>query len=216
MQLKGIHHVTAITANAQANNRFYTEVMGMRRVKKTVNQDDISAYHLFFADGAGTPGSDLTFFDWPVVSERRGTHSISRTGLIINDDSFEYWARRLNDNGVLIEAPKELNGRFTMDFEDPEGQRFRLTAGDKENFASWDKSRVPAGHQIRGLGPVTISVTDIRGTELVLRPDGAPLSLWRKILLRALLSPHLHEKLCLIPIIKQELYGDGKVAVQEV
>lgn len=178
MQLKGIHHVTAITANAQANNRFYTEVMGMRRVKKTVNQDDISAYHLFFADGAGTPGSELTFFDWTVVSER--------------------------------------SGRFTMDFEDPEGQRFRLTAGDKENFASWDKSRVPAGHQIRGLGPVTISVTDIRGTELVLRPDGAPLSLWRKILLRALLSPHLHEKLCLIPIIKQELYGDGKVAVQEV
>ena len=72
MQLTGIHHLTAITADAPGNNRFYTETLGMRRVKKTVNQDDTSAYHLFFADGAGSPGSDLTFFDWPVAPERRG------------------------------------------------------------------------------------------------------------------------------------------------
>lgn len=81
MQLTGIHHLTAITADAAANKRFYTEKLGLRLVKKTINQDDTSAYHLFYADGEATPGTDLTFFDWPVDRERRGTPSISRTGL---------------------------------------------------------------------------------------------------------------------------------------
>src|SRR3546814_5975848 len=93
MKLTGIHHLTAITADAPANNRFYTETLGLRRVKKTVNQDDTSAYHLFFANGAGSPGTDLTFFDWPVARERRGTHSISRTGLRVDEASLDYWAR---------------------------------------------------------------------------------------------------------------------------
>ena len=87
MQLTGIHHLTAITADAPGNLRFYTETLGMRLVKKTVNQDDTSAYHLFYADGLATPGTDLTFFDWPVEPERRGTHSISRTGLRVAGDS---------------------------------------------------------------------------------------------------------------------------------
>ena len=81
MQLTGIHHLTAVTANATQNHAFYTQVLGMRLVKKTVNQDDVSAYHLFYADKNATPGSDLTFFDWPVGRERRGTHSVIRTGL---------------------------------------------------------------------------------------------------------------------------------------
>src|SRR4028119_793225 len=80
MQLTGIHHLTAVTANASGNHRFYTETLGMRLVKKTVNQDDTSAYHLFYADALASPGSDLTFFDWPVGRERRGTHSIVGTG----------------------------------------------------------------------------------------------------------------------------------------
>lgn len=81
LQLTGIHHLTAITANAAANLHFYRNVLGLRLVKKTVNQDDTSAYHLFYADGEATPGTDMTFFDWPVGPERRGTHSIIRTSL---------------------------------------------------------------------------------------------------------------------------------------
>src|SRR6476660_10209124 len=81
MQLTGIHHLTAISAAIRDNHRFYTETLGMRLVKKTVNQDDVSAYHLFYADGEASPGSDLTFFDWPVPRERRGTRSIVRTHL---------------------------------------------------------------------------------------------------------------------------------------
>ena len=80
MQLTGIHHLTAISADAPGNKRFYTGTMGMRMVKKTVNQDDTSAYHLFYADALARPGTDLTFFDWPAPREQRGTHSIARTG----------------------------------------------------------------------------------------------------------------------------------------
>ena len=81
MQLGGIHHLTAISAKPRDNLAFYTGLLGMRLVKKTVNQDDVSAYHLFYADGEARPGTDLTFFDFPAAPERRGTTSISRTGL---------------------------------------------------------------------------------------------------------------------------------------
>ena len=84
MELSGIHHLTAISAAIRDNYRFYTQILGMRLVKRTVNQDDVSAYHLFYADAKGSPGTDLTFFDFPVPRERRGTRSIVRTGLRVN------------------------------------------------------------------------------------------------------------------------------------
>ena len=168
MDLTGIHHVTAITADAPANNLFYTETLGLRRVKKTVNQDDTSAYHLFFADGAGSPGTDLTFFDWPVGRERRGGRSISRTGLRVAEGSLDYWAGRLRDAGLICGEITQLDGRGTLDFEDPEGQRFRLTADAPGPAHPWDRSPVPAEHQIRGLGPVTLSVPQLAPTEAVL------------------------------------------------
>ncbi len=168
MNLTGIHHLTAITADAPANNRFYTETLGLRRVKKTVNQDDTSAYHLFFADGAGSAGTDLTFFDWPVARERRGTHSISRTGLRVDEASLDYWAARLRDAGLNVGDIGTTDIRASLDFEDPEGQRFRLTADQLGTAHPWDRSPVPAGHQIRGLGPITISVPELAPTEAVL------------------------------------------------
>ena len=168
MDLTGIHHLTAITADAPGNNRFYTGTLGMRRVKKTVNQDDTSAYHLFFADGAGSPGTDLTFFDWPAAPERRGTRSISRTGLRVAEASLDYWAARLGEAGLTRGAPGTTDGRATLDFEDPEGQRFRLTADTTGTPRPWERSPVPAEHQIRGLGPITISVPELAPTEAVL------------------------------------------------
>jgi glyoxalase family protein len=168
MDLTGIHHLTAITADAPANNRFYTQTLGLRRVKKTVNQDDTSAYHLFFADGAGSPGTDITFFDWPVARERRGTHSISRTGLRVDEASLDYWSARLREAGLNMGEIGQTDGRASLDFEDPEGQRFRLTADTPGDTHPWDRSPVPAEHQIRGLGPVTISVPDLAPTAAVL------------------------------------------------
>ncbi|MCG7506916.1 ring-cleaving dioxygenase [Mesorhizobium retamae] len=170
MNLTGIHHLTAITANAPANKRFYTETLGLRLVKKTVNQDDTSAYHLFYADGEATPGTDLTFFDWPVSPERRGTHSISRTGLRVSgEESLNYWAARFSDAGVNADAIKTIDGRAAIEFEDPEGQRFRLIDdGGRGDSHAWDRSPVPAANQIRGLGPITISVPTLGPTDAVL------------------------------------------------
>src|SRR5215211_8447831 len=119
MQLTGIHHLTAVTANAAGNHAFYTGVLGMRLVKKTVNQDDVSAYHLFYADGLASPGSDLTFFDWPVGRDRRGNNSVTRTGLRVSGAmSLEWWAERLRGLGVPHGAVAERDGRATLDFED--------------------------------------------------------------------------------------------------
>ena len=168
MQLTGIHHLTAITADAPANNRFYTQTLGLRRVKKTVNQDDTSAYHLFFADGAGTPGTDITFFDWPAARERRGTNAITRTGLRVDEASLDYWADRLSGLGVSTGKIATLDGRPSLDVEDAEGQRLRLVAAPQPVGEPWADSDVPAEHQIRGLGPITISVAELGPTEAVL------------------------------------------------
>ena len=170
MQLTGIHHLTAITADAPANKRFYTQTLGLRMVKKTVNQDDTSAYHLFYADGEASPGTDLTFFDWPAARERRGTHSISRTGLRVSgEDALNFWAARLRDAKVTAGDVVTLDGRASLDFEDGEGQRFRLLDdGGAGTVHPWAGSPVPADRQIRGLGPITISVPNKGPTDAVL------------------------------------------------
>jgi glyoxalase family protein len=170
LQLTGIHHLTAITANAKENLRFYTQILGMRLVKKTVNQDDTTAYHLFYADGEATPGTDLTFFDWPVNRETRGTHSVSRTGLRVGSpESIEWWKARFGELSIASGDVIEIDGRLSLDFEDGEGQRFRLIDdGGLAPSHPWDRSPVPAEHQIKGLGPITMSVPDITNTQLVL------------------------------------------------
>ncbi len=170
MQLTGIHHLTAVTANARGNHAFYTDTLGMRLVKKTVNQDDVSAYHLFYADGLASPGTDLTFFDWPVEPEGRGTHSIVRTGLRVSGEaSLRFWEERLRERGVSLGPVKERDGRLALSFEDPEGQRLALVDdGGRGEAHPWHRSPVPAEHQIRGLGPIVVSVPDLRPTDLVL------------------------------------------------
>ncbi len=166
----GIHHLTAITAKASLNHAFYTRILGMRLVKKTVNQDDVSAYHLFYADGKGTPGTDLTFFDWPAAPERRGTDSIVRTGLRVpGEDSIHWWGSRFREQGVSASEPETRDGRWCLDFEDPEGQRLCLVADPDSGVGHpWENSPVPPEHQILGLGPVTISIRDFAPTDLIL------------------------------------------------
>ena len=170
LELKGIHHLTAVTAQAARNVDFYTRIMGMRLIKKTVNQDDTSAYHLFYGDAVATPGADLTFFDWPAAPERRGSHSISRTGLRVGSDSdLEWWKAYLSDKDIATGSIEERAGHLSLEFEDFEGQRFRLVA-DPHSAGShpWEKSPVPAERQIHGLGPITLSVPDLQPTVPVL------------------------------------------------
>ncbi|MBV8849993.1 MAG: ring-cleaving dioxygenase [Methylobacteriaceae bacterium] len=170
MQLTALHHVTAVTADAPRNYAFYTKTLGLRLVKKTVNQDDTSAYHLFFADGLASPGSDLTFFDWPVPRERRGTNAIVRTSLRIGgQDALAFWANRLREHGVTSGDIFERDGRAVLDFEDFEGQRLSLVDdGGKGDAHPWARSPVSPEHQIRGLGPVMLSVPDLRPTDAAL------------------------------------------------
>lgn len=171
MELHGIHHLTAVTAQASENHHFYTQVLGMRLVKKTVNQDDVSAYHLFYADGMATPGSDLTFFDWPAPRERRGTNSIVRTGLRVGSEaSLQWWKAHFDETRITNSGIISKDDRLTIDFEDFEGQRLSLINGEGHGEAHpWKKSPVPVEHQIRGLGSITISVSRLAKTDAVLQ-----------------------------------------------
>ena len=153
MDLKGIHHLTAVTARAADNHRFYTGTLGLRLVKKTVNQDDVSAYHLFYADGQASPGTDITFFDWPVGPETRGTHSICRTGLRVGGaDQLEWWAKHLTDAGVKAGAIVMRDGRATLqggtirveaDFPGPEDDGWLSI--DLEDFP-FERNLAPIAH----------------------------------------------------------------------
>ncbi|MBB6098823.1 glyoxalase family protein [Deinobacterium chartae] len=168
LELSGLHHVTAVTADAPGNLAFYTRVLGMRLVKKTVNQDDVRAYHLFYADGAGSPGSDLTFFDWPQSGrERRGNHTVSRTGLRVPRGSLPWWKARLEAHGVTHGEIHARFGRDVLHLEDPEGQRLALVEDDAPGHP-WARSPVPAEHQILGLGPATLSLPGLEPTRRVL------------------------------------------------
>jgi glyoxalase family protein len=171
MQLTGIHHLTAVSADASGNHAFYTKTLGMRLVKKTVNQDDVSAYHLFYADALASPGSDITFFDWPVGRERRGTHSITRTALrVAGEGTLEWWKRRFEAEGVKHADIVERDTRLVLDFEDFEGQRLSLVDDGGAGAAHpWERSPVPAEYQTRGLGSITMSVPDLKPTDLVVR-----------------------------------------------
>lgn len=163
MKLHGIHHLTAISAHAGRNHDFYTRLLGMRLVKKTVNQDDTSAYHLFYADGEGTPGTDLTFFEFPTGPEKRGTHSITRTALrVAGEKALLFWQERLAAAGVSHAPIREIDARLTLDFEDGEGQRLSLIDdGGAGEAHAWAKTDVPAEFQIRGLGPIRMSVPEL-------------------------------------------------------
>jgi glyoxalase family protein len=170
LALTGFHHLTAVTADAAGNLDFYTRVLGMRLVKKTVNQDDVSAYHLFYADGKASPGTDITFFDWPAMPERRGTRSVVQTGLrVAGQGSLAWWKARFGELGVSHGEVVERDGRWVLDFTDPEGQRLCIADdGGLGESHPWGHSPVPKEHQIRGLGPIRISVPDLRRTGKVL------------------------------------------------
>lgn len=161
----GIHHVTAITDDAERNYKFFTEVLGMRLVKKTVNQDDIYTYHTFFADDVGSPGTDMTFFDFPNIPQgTRGTNSISRVGLRVpNDAALEYYLERFKEYGVKHEGIQEFLGKKVLPFEEADGQRLQLFSDENNEGVApgkpWKNGPVPTDKAIYGLGPVEITVS---------------------------------------------------------
>lgn len=159
----GHHHISMLTKNAVANNRFYNKILGMRRVKVTVNQDDPSMYHLFYGDKTGAVGTELSFFEMPMAGQtHRGTNAITRIGLFVPGlDSLSFWQKRFDEFGVSYSDITEYGGRTSLLFEDNDGLGLALQVADDkiaQQFDSWDDSNVPAEHQIICMGTVEMTV----------------------------------------------------------
>lgn len=161
--LTGIHHVSAITADAQANVDFYTQVLGLRLIKKSVNQDDVSVYHLFFTDAEGAPGTDITFFDIPHSAQNRpGSGEITEIAFRVpTEESLAFWAGRFDAIGIDHDAPQKRYGRDVLTFRDPEGQRLALMSdGDDAPIPAgvpWKHAGIPEEHAIVGLAAISTS-----------------------------------------------------------
>lgn len=163
LELTGIHHVSSITSNLEANRDFYARALGMRLVKKTVNQDATSVYHLFYADGLGSAGTDVTFFGFPSTPlNQPGAGEIAEYTLRVKHEvSLDFWANRFATLGIEHQPLTERAGFKALPFTDTEGQRMALIAdGDRVKNPGgrpWAKSTVPAEHGIIGLGTVSIT-----------------------------------------------------------
>lgn len=164
--LKGIHHVTAITSSAEKNYQFFTYILGMRLVKKTVNQDDIQTYHLFFADDKGSAGTDMTFFDFPGIPKGvHGTNEIYKTSFRVpSDAALNYWVNRFDRLEVKHTGIKELFGKKTLSFVDFDDQHYQLIS-DENNIGidagiPWQNGPIPLQYAITGLGPIFIRVAN--------------------------------------------------------
>lgn len=165
MPIHGIHHISAICGDPQANLDFYSGLLGLRLVKRTVNFDDPGMYHLYYGDTEGAPGTLLTFFPIPSAPRgRRGTGEVSTTALAIPADSLGYWTERLAAHGT---APTERFGETVLAFEDPSGLPLELIATD-DNRPGWQNGPVPPEHAIRGLHSATLLVQTYEPTHAVL------------------------------------------------
>jgi glyoxalase family protein len=162
----GIHHVTAISGDAQENLDFYTGVLGMRLVKQSVNQDAPDTYHLFYADGEGHPGSDLTFFPWPRMAPvEMGAGLASEVALAVPPNTLDDWGDRLARAGVVTGAPERRFGERVLPVTDPHGLALALVeTADERDFTPWDGSPVPVSQQIRGLHGVRLWERELRVT----------------------------------------------------
>ena len=170
MHLGGIHHVTAVTGNASRNVAFYTQVLGMRLTKKTVNQDDVSAYHLFYGDELGRPGTDLTFFEWPDIGHHRhGVGTISTISLgVTGQDALNWWVKRFDDLNVAHDdiQTRGADNLLVLPFRDPEGQRLELVdeRGRLES-TPWRRSPVPVEMAIHGFYAVRLTLRNLEPSQ---------------------------------------------------
>jgi glyoxalase family protein len=152
-RVNGLHHITAIAGPPQENLDFYAGVLGMRLVKRSVNQDDPGTYHLFYADAEGHPGTDLTFFPWTQLAPSRGGHGLAmEVGLEVPPDSLPYWGERLAHYGTRIGPVETRFGQKVLAFDDPHGLHVALVeSANRRSFTPWDGGPVPGERQIRGL-----------------------------------------------------------------
>jgi glyoxalase family protein len=172
-RLHGLHHITAISGPAQENLDFYAGVLGMRLVKRSVNQDDPTTYHLFYADAEGSPGTDLTFFPWAHLAPPQMGHGLAvEVSLEVPRDSLEFWGARLERYGVPLAAIETRFGDRVLPLTDPHGMRVALVESARDVprlFTPWDGGPVAGEHQIRGLYGARIPEREPQTTDRFLR-----------------------------------------------
>jgi len=172
-EIPGIHHVTAVGSDPGRNLAFYTETLGLRLVKRSINQDDVSVYHLFYADHEGTPGTSMTFFPYPGArSGRVGTGQVSTTAFTIPIDAVGYWTERLSAEGADVDEPRERFGDTVVPFRDPDGLPLELVATADAPPANQPDGPVPEEHAIRGFFGVRLSLQSAGPTVDLLRTMG--------------------------------------------
>lgn len=169
METLGLHHITAITSDAEKIYEFMTQVLGLRLAKKTVNQDDKHTYHLFFTDALASPGTDLTFFDFQGIQKRQtGTNSIQTIGLRVpSHEALSYFKQRFDSFNVSYQSIETLHDMTYLPFQDFDGQHYALysdegvpgVAGGKP----WDQTDIPIEYAIIGLGPIELRVNNLSG-----------------------------------------------------
>lgn len=168
--IQGLHHITAVAGDPQANINFYHQVLGQRFVKKTVNFDDPGTYHFYFADEVGTPGTVLTFFPWQHMRRgERGNGETTAVAYTIAPNSIGYWQERLAAHGVVVGEVETRFDTAVLPFHDPDGMPLELIAsGEKGNFRHWANGPVPEEHALRGFHGVTLWLNTVEPTAAVL------------------------------------------------
>lgn len=164
--ISGVHHVTVMSGDPDENVRFFRETLGLRLVKRTVNFDDVTTYHLYYGDEVGSPGTVYTVF--PFGGGRRGrngTGEVSATAFAVPEGSLDYWRDRLESRGVEVREPEERFGASVLPFADPDGQELELITSDEfGGIEPWAGSPVPEEHQIRGFAGITLRLADADAT----------------------------------------------------
>jgi glyoxalase family protein len=170
----GLHHVTAIASDPQRNLDFYTQVLGLRLVKRTINFDDPGTYHFYFGDYEGSPGTILTFFPWPNAHRGvRGVGETFATAFSVPVAALGYWKSRLLNQGVVIALEEERFGAYVLGFDDPDGMRLELIGhSDCGGAPSMSEGDIPAEHFIRGFFGVTLCEADFELTASLLETMG--------------------------------------------
>ena len=163
--VRGLHHITAIAGPAQENLDFYAGVLGMRLVKKSVNQDDPGTYHLFYADAEGHPGTGLTFFPWAQMAPSREGYGLSsEVSMAVPPGSLDFWSKRLQHNGVNVSPLESRFGQTVLPLRDPHGLHVALVESQDSLgrlFSAWDQSPISKQHQIRGLESARLVERDL-------------------------------------------------------
>ncbi|HKP31809.1 MAG TPA: ring-cleaving dioxygenase [Chitinophagaceae bacterium] len=171
MKIKGIHHITAIAGNAQRNYDFYTKVLGLRLVKKTVNFDDPGTYHFYYGNEVGEPGTILTFFPWEgIVPGRIGTGMATEIGYSVPKGAIQFWKKRLQENKVKIDLEGSRFGESYVSFSDPDGLKLDLietNASDERK--PWTTNEVGEDVAIRGFHSVTLTLKNMKRTSEILK-----------------------------------------------